>query len=475
MKPTSYLINVARGGLVDTDALVAALSAGALGGAALDVLEHEPPAPDDPLLGVENVILCRHAIALTDDFNLAVGASAIAGARQSPVARPPAPCQPRRAPASTTRGPAREHHVMTPGSQFRNFELELWQSAHEQDVRYELADSGVPAISLMGLRALGLDLDSLLELPLHYPEVNGTRPLRARIAALYPTLAPDHALVTVGAAEAGAVVIDALTEPGDRIAFMRPDYQQLTGLASNRRRESVTFSLDPEQDWALDIDQLQRACAPGVRLISLSNPNNPTGKVLSSDERLAVLDVARRHDAWLLADEVYIGTEHDGDETETLLGHYQKTVVISSLSKAYGLSGLRLGWVVGPQEAVAACWRRHEYATIATSALSMRVGEFALEPSNRAALFDRSRRYIAAGHGAINEWASTTDAVIWSRRRTRRPWRSSGFPPRCGRWTSQNASLRRRAFSSLRRLLRSLWRARADHCRARSRRAAACA
>jgi aspartate/methionine/tyrosine aminotransferase len=301
---------------------------------------------------------------------------------------------------------------MTPASQFRNFELELWQSAHEQDVRYELADSGVPAISLVELRTMGLDLESLLELPLHYPEVNGTQRLRERIAALYPTLKADQVLVTVGAAEAGSLVIDALTEAGDRIAFMRPDYQQLTGLARNRRREPVTFSLDPEQEWALNIEQLQRACAPGVRLISLSNPNNPTGKVLSSDERLAVLDVARRHDAWLLADEVYVGTEHDGDETATLLGHYEKTVVISSLSKAYGLSGLRLGWVVGPEAAVAACWRRHEYATIATSALSMSVGEFAVDPSRRAALFDRSRRYIAAGHRAINEWASTTDAGI---------------------------------------------------------------
>ena len=82
--------------------------------------------------------------------------------------------------------------------------------------------------------------------------------------------------------------------------------------------------------------------------------------------------------------------------------------MISSLSKAYGLSGLRLGWVAGPSDVIAVCWRRHEYATIATSAISMTVAEFALDSRYRQSLLDRSRAFIAAGHRMIDEWTASS-------------------------------------------------------------------
>ena len=295
---------------------------------------------------------------------------------------------------------------------FQEFALERWMSGHEQNVRYELADSGVPAVSIRDLMEMGLDPDRVLDTSLHYPEVNGSAEIRRCIAALYSASnAPDvDVLVTVGAAEAAGVVTDALTEPGDRIAVMRPNYQQLSGLAMNLGRKVSSFSLDPMKDWSLDTEELRRAGA-GAKMIAVCNPNNPTGHVLSSGEREMVLAVARENDAWLLADEVYVGTEHDGRETDSLFGKYDKTLAISSLSKAYGLSGLRLGWVIGPREAIASCWMRHEYATIATSALSMVLGEFVLEPAVRQALFSRNRAYIVRGHQAIRDWVSSTPSV----------------------------------------------------------------
>jgi len=279
-------------------------------------------------------------------------------------------------------------------------------SENEQRVRYELADSGVPAVSLRDLVALGLDLVRVLDTPLHYPEVNGSGPVRRQIAALYPDAARDaEVLVTVGAVEAGAVVIEALTERGDKVAVMRPNYQQLAGVAANLGREVTTFSLDPATGWSLGADEVERA-ASGATLIAICNPDNPTGHVLSAEERQLIISVAQRNGAWLLADEVYVGTEHDEHETESLLGHYERTVAISSLSKAYGMPGLRLGWVIGPPDAIASCWMRHEYATIATSALSMELAEFGLKPDVRQALFFRNRAYIVEGHRAIREWVS---------------------------------------------------------------------
>jgi aspartate/methionine/tyrosine aminotransferase len=291
---------------------------------------------------------------------------------------------------------------------FQEFKLERWMSEHEQRVRYELADSGVPALSVRDLLELGLDLDRTLDVRLHYPEVNGSAEVRRRIAALYPhASAGTEVLVTVGAVEAGGLVVDALTDAGDKVAVMRPNYQQLAGVAANLGRRVTTFSLDPSQGWALSGDELERAAA-GASLVAVCNPNNPTGHVLSAEERQLVVSVARQNDAWLLADEVYVGTEHDEDETVSLLGDYEKTVAISSFSKAYGMPGLRLGWVIGPERAVSSCWMRHEYATIATGALSMALAEFVLEPDVRKALFRRNRSYIVEGHRSIREWVSAS-------------------------------------------------------------------
>jgi aspartate/methionine/tyrosine aminotransferase len=296
---------------------------------------------------------------------------------------------------------------------FQEFELERWMSANEQGVRYELADSGVPAVALRELVSYGLQLEEIVDLPLHYPEVNGSGLIRERIRALYDsrTAEPVDVLVTVGAAEAAGAVVDALTRRGERVAMMRPNYQQLAGLAVNLGRHVETFSLDPSRGWALRLEELERA-ASGAAMICVCNPNNPTGHVLSDKEREAVVAAAQRNSAWLVSDEVYVGTEHDGVQTRTLVGMYEKTVAISSLSKAYGLSGLRLGWVAGPRYAVEACWARHEYATIATSALSMKIGEYALDPLVRNALFERNRTFIANGYRTIQEWVLSSDCEM---------------------------------------------------------------
>jgi phosphoglycerate dehydrogenase-like enzyme len=89
MKPTAYLVNVARGAIVETDALVTAVTTGLIAGAALDVLDQEPPAADHPLLGLENVIVLPHAVAATDEFNLGLGTSAIVSARAVAAGRVP--------------------------------------------------------------------------------------------------------------------------------------------------------------------------------------------------------------------------------------------------------------------------------------------------------------------------------------------------------------------------------------------------
>jgi aspartate/methionine/tyrosine aminotransferase len=290
---------------------------------------------------------------------------------------------------------------------FQNFELEYFQSQFERTVDHNLADSSVQCADVRDL--LGSDNAALVDLPLFYPEVNGTALLRERIAALYPNASAKNILVTVGASQANSLVCGTLLERGDEVIVISPGYRQVWGLARNLGCQVKELALRPEDDWRIDLDQLDRlagAKTGGARtkLIAVVNPNNPTGSVLSALEMRRIVDICARTGAWLHADEVYCGTESDGPETPTFWGQYDKLICVNSLSKAYGLAGLRIGWAVAAPETIEALWRRHEYAVIAAAGPSMKLAEIALAPEKRRTLLERQRKLSRDGHKVIEAW-----------------------------------------------------------------------
>lgn len=297
-------------------------------------------------------------------------------------------------------------------STFIPFELEKWQSDYEHAVAFNLADSGVHGLTIEELLVDAPARERLLKLSLNYPATNGTPRLRELIAGLYGAR-PEDVLVTVGAAEATNVVIDALVSPSDDVLAMEPGYRLLWGRVQNLRATLVPFRLKPGQQWTLDLEELRSLATPRTRLIAVTNPNNPTGKILSEAEMEEVVGIASRCGAWILSDEVYRGTERLTDrETPTFFGRYDRVICLGSLSKAYGLPGLRLGWVVAPPEVMPAIWRRHEYAVISAGALDMLLAERALSEPTRSGILARSRRYIREGYSRMGEWIQKHSAVL---------------------------------------------------------------
>jgi aspartate/methionine/tyrosine aminotransferase len=295
---------------------------------------------------------------------------------------------------------------------FRPFLLEEWQSRYEQTVRFNLADSGVRPVSIREF--LNEDqIEQLLDLPIHYPEVNGTAKLRQQIANLYPGATTDQVLVTVGAAEANQIICQTVLQAGDEVVIMEPGYRQIWGMAHNLGCNVRTFSLDPANQWRPDLDQLAAAVSSRTKLIALVNPNNPTGAILTPHEMQAIAAIANRCGAYLLADEVYIGSERLSDTpTPSFWGLAERLFIIGSMSKSYGLSGLRLGWITSNTDLLQALWRRHEYATIATSAPSMFLAEAALEPTTRMRLLERQRNLIRSGWQELERWANAYPNLI---------------------------------------------------------------
>jgi aspartate/methionine/tyrosine aminotransferase len=292
--------------------------------------------------------------------------------------------------------------------EFQNFELEYFQSQFERTVEINLADSSVKCANVSDLLA-SEDPRPLLELPLYYPEVNGTGVLRERIAALYGNASAANVLVTVGAAQANWMVCNTLLEAGDEVIVVSPGYRQVWGLAKNAGCRVQETHLRQENNWRLDVDELESLAGPKTKLISIVNPNNPTGSILSPEEMARIVSICRQTGAWLHADEVYRGTELAGNETPSFWGMYERVICVNSLSKAYGLAGLRIGWAVSSAETIEELWRRHEYAVIAASGPSMKLAEIALQPAKRKMLLDRQRRLSREGHAVLENWVQAQD------------------------------------------------------------------
>jgi aspartate/methionine/tyrosine aminotransferase len=194
---------------------------------------------------------------------------------------------------------------------------------------------------------------------------------------------------------------------------MTPGYRQVWGLAHNAGCTVKDLSLRADQGWRPDLDQLDAVINEQTRLVAVVNPNNPTGTILTRAEMDRIVDACARVGAWLHADEVYSGTErHREDETSSFWGMYDRLICTNSLSKAYGLSGLRIGWAVAQPDMIEELWRRHEYAVIAAAGPSMTLAAVALQPEKRKQLLNRQKDLARAGWAIFEEWIAEQNGIF---------------------------------------------------------------
>lgn len=299
------------------------------------------------------------------------------------------------------------------GRDFVPFELERKMSVWENQVDYNLSESGVHPLTTEELVEDPKQIEELLSTSLKYAQSNGILELRENIAALYPSATPDNIIVTTGAAQANFTSIWTLMEPNDEIVVMLPNYMQIWGIAQNFSLNVKTFTLNEELEWSLDVEELNRIVTDNTKLIAVCNPNNPSGHILTAAEMDAVVSVADHAGAWILADEVYAGAERVAEEiTPSFWGRYDKVLAIGSMSKAFGLPGLRVGWVVAPTDTADQIWARQEYITISNTMLGNILAAHALSPDVRPHLIARTRDYIRRGYSNFERWAQQHEGLL---------------------------------------------------------------
>jgi aspartate/methionine/tyrosine aminotransferase len=292
------------------------------------------------------------------------------------------------------------------------FKLERIMSEWQNEVELDLSMSGVDAACLSDFISPE-EMESVwANTKLRFVQTNGPEPLRDAILRKYPGAGRDNVLVTNGSSEALMVLLWKICEPGTEIVEISPTYSLIGGLAKTFGAVVKQVGLIEEAGWKLDIEALGRAVTESTAILYVGNPNNPTGSILSESEMQAIVDVAERAQTLLVADEIYQGAELSGAQSSSFWGRYDRTIVTSSVSKAHGLAGMRLGWMVGPKELVNEVWHYHDYTTTTTTALSSQFVTMALEPAREQKLLDRALAISRSNFKLLDAWMKANRDIV---------------------------------------------------------------
>jgi aspartate/methionine/tyrosine aminotransferase len=283
------------------------------------------------------------------------------------------------------------------------FQLERNQSLYENTVRYNLTESGIHPCALEDSLSEE-EQQEVLRLELGYGQTNGDPALRDAIAALYPGYDRDNVLVTNGSAEANFVAILSVLDAGDEIVVMLPNYMLVWGLARSLGMKVLPFHLHEDRDWSIDVAELEEQVSDATKMIVICNPNNPTGAVMSDADMSEVAGIADKVGASILSDEIYRGSELDGNECKSFHEVYEKSIILSGLSKAMAHPGLRIGWIAADRKVVDACWHCHDYTSISTGIISQYVGTRLLEPERRQKILHRGRSILRKNLDYLSSW-----------------------------------------------------------------------
>lgn len=298
-----------------------------------------------------------------------------------------------------------------------DFKLETYFSKWEFTARYHMTASDAESMRLDELLAMGTDSqrEAFSRQWLGYTETFGAPALRAAIAATYDGTQAAGIVCFAGAEEGLYIAMHVLLEKDDHAIVVTPNYQSAETVPLSICAVSGV-PLDPDDNWSLDLDRVRAAIRPNTKLISINFPHNPTGKLLEHDRFDALVELCRAHGIWLFSDEVYrgLGTGRV-PQLPAAAEVYERGLSLGVLSKAYGLPGLRIGWIACRDRAVLSKMERMKhYLSICNAAPSEALAIIALENSGR--ILDRNNRLIAANLAGLEAFfADFPDLFDWYR------------------------------------------------------------
>ena len=294
-----------------------------------------------------------------------------------------------------------------------------WFAKYEHNCKHDIAESYVAALTMNELLNLAASPDKarerLLNLKLGYSDRFGLTELREALSTLYgKDVKADNVITGHGGVGANQIAYSSVFEPGDNLICIMPTYQQLNSLPKLIGYEVREYWLRPENNYDIEYDVIREMMDERTKMISLTNPNNPSGRLFSRDELARLGDVARERNAYVLCDEAYMEMSHiDGCRQEYMVDIYEKGISTCSISKAFSLPGLRIGWTVTDAELIKQMVEYRHFYTMEMGTVEEYLASIAI--TNRDKILGRNKKIIDENLALVDEWVRNDKYLSYRR------------------------------------------------------------
>jgi aspartate/methionine/tyrosine aminotransferase len=282
--------------------------------------------------------------------------------------------------------------------------LEIWFDKYQFEVDYDIGESGMKFHSV---KELGIDLN---EVELRYGYHLGHPELRSEIAKQYSGMTKDNVAVTTGASEGNFAVLGHLIGSKEHVIVEYPTYPSLYQIPRSLERDYSMFPIKWDDEFRLDLDAMRKLVKPNTKLITLTHPNNPTGSVITKSELKEAIEIAEEAEAYLMVDETYRDMMFDSPPplAATLSPN---AISLTSMSKTWGVPGIRIGWVVADTPIVEAIRAVREQVTICNSSLGETIAQRILEKKD--SILKELRKIMIDNFKIVKEWMNGQSWLEW--------------------------------------------------------------
>ena len=283
------------------------------------------------------------------------------------------------------------------------FQLEEWFERYEFDVDHLLGSSSCAGMTIEELFEITGETVDFGELSLGATPGPGSDELREAISTWYDKQAPKNIYITSSSTEAIFLLIESILSSGDSMVAMFPMYPALYQLAEDNGAEIRYWHLRHENGFELDFDELKELVDETTKLIVINNPNNPTGQIMLTDDLRQMVQFSKEHGIQLWVDEVFRGITVDGGPTTPSIRDIDSTTISTgSMSKSFGLSGLRVGWIAAPEEVLEAFRHIRFYTTVTAPVMEQKIATVAHR--NWDKVMGRNQAILDRNYTFLKQW-----------------------------------------------------------------------
>ncbi len=301
----------------------------------------------------------------------------------------------------------------------KTFKVERWMNDNEENCTYNLAETCIDSLTIKELLDLsGEDvteyMTELADTRLTYGHIFGSPELLEGISGLYENINPEEIIPTHGAIGANYSAINSIICPGDNMVSVMPTYQQHYSIPESLGAEVRSVNLNMDNNFIPDIEEMRSLVDKNTKMITINNPNNPSGSVIPIDKMKEIAEIAQSVGAYVLCDEVYRGISEDGSYMPSIADIYDKGVSVGSMSKMFSMAGVRLGWIATKdKDLIEEVKERRDYDTISCGVIDDKLAALAL--ANKDKIFKRNSEILMNNRRILDEWVKSTPDVYYQK------------------------------------------------------------